>query len=178
MFEWERIIGLFPSLAAWDSTQPPNFPGRNHTTLGHSPPAACAHSQDEWPSARYWTCPGYPGTETILPHHVEVLSAGHWRAWGEDVCVMGTVGSLSDKNQPVYPLYEAVRSLVVVESSFITVIIYLFIYLFIILFIIKFRIFSVESARADSLSQSLLKLMHTPQPPTACKTMQYGVMHV
>ena len=129
MFEWERIIGLFQSLAAWDSTQPSNFPGRNHATLGHSPPAACAHSQDEWPSARYWTCPGYPGTETILPHHVEVLSAGHWRAWGEDFCVMGTVGSLSDKNQPVYPLYEAVRNLVVVESSFITVIIYLFIYL-------------------------------------------------
>lgn len=34
---------------------------------------------------------------------------------------MGAVGPLSDKNQPVYPLCEAVRDLVVVESSFITV---------------------------------------------------------
>ena len=137
MLEWERIIGLcfqFYSLAAGDSTQPPNLPGRNHTASGHSPTAAGAHSQDKRPSTRHRTCLGYPGTQTMLPHHVEVLSAGHWRAWGEDVGVVGAVGPLSDKNQPVYPLCKAVWNLVVVESSFITVkqkdyfAIYLFIY--------------------------------------------------
>lgn len=124
MLEWERIISLcfqFYSLAAWDSTQPPNLPGRNHTAPGHSPTTAGAHSQDKWPSTRHRTRLGYPGTQTMLPHHVEVLSAGHWRAWGEGVCVVGAVGPLSDKNQPVYPLCETVRNLVVVESSFITV---------------------------------------------------------